>query len=184
MKCPSCQAPETKVVDTRINQSHDMIRRRRKCALCEDRFTTYERIEEVMPFVTKKDGRREAFVREKILSGIQKACQKRDVATSLVEAATTRIERKIRALGWKEVSSKQIGQLVMDELRSLDKVAYIRFASVYRDFKDVEDFVADLQDAAPFEAPVRFRRDETDDLTGVTEESLFFPFAEGKDISP
>ena len=149
MKCPFCSTPETKVVDSRMNQTADMTRRRRECLECGGRFTTYERIEEVMPNVIKKDGRREPFVREKIYSGIQKSCQKRPVETRQIENAVSNIEKQIQSYGLKEIPAKSIGEMVMLTLAALDKVAYVRFASVYREFRDVEEFVADLHLHAP-----------------------------------
>lgn len=154
---------DTKVIDSRMNQLGDMIRRRRECPKCEGRFTTYERVEEVMPVVIKKDGRREPYVRGKILDGIQKACQKRSVPTQKIEEVTAQIEKRIQGYGLKEIPSRTIGQMVMAELQTLDKVAYIRFASVYREFRDVEEFVAELQ-GFPAPAP--------EEAT-----SLSFPFA-------
>jgi len=144
MKCPYCSIPETKVIDSRLNQTGDLTRRRRECLECGGRFTTYERIEEVMPNVIKKDGRRESFVREKIYSGIQKSCQKRAITTQQIEASVVEIEKLIQSYGLKEIPSKSIGELVMATLHRLDKVAYVRFASVYREFRDVEEFLADL----------------------------------------
>lgn len=144
MKCPFCSAVDTKVIDSRINQTSDITRRRRECAHCDGRFTTYERVEEVMPVVIKKDGRREPYSREKVLGGVQKACQKRAVTTQKIEELIERIERRIQSYGLKEVPSKTVGHMVMLELNKLDKVAYIRFASVYREFRDVEEFVAEL----------------------------------------
>lgn len=149
MKCPYCSTPETKVIDSRLNQTADMTRRRRECAECGGRFTTYERIEEVMPAVIKKDGRRESFVREKIFSGVQKSCQKRPITTQQIEAAVTAIEKQIQSYGLKEIPSKSIGEMVMKTLHELDMVAYVRFASVYREFRDVEEFMADLNQQAP-----------------------------------
>lgn len=144
MKCPYCSIPETKVIDSRMNQTGEMTRRRRECSECGGRFTTYERIEEIMPNVIKKDGRREAFSRDKILSGIQKACQKRPVTTQQIESAVHRIEKIIQSYGLKEIPAKSIGEMLISALHELDKVAYVRFASVYREFRDVEEFVADL----------------------------------------
>ena len=145
MKCPFCTTLETKVIDSRINQPGDMIRRRRECPRCEGRFTTYERVEEIMPAVIKKDGRREAFLREKILGGIGKACQKRSVPTQKIEELVALVEKRIQGYGLKEIPSRAIGQMIMVELHQLDKVAYVRFSSVYREFRDVEEFVAELQ---------------------------------------
>lgn len=145
MKCPFCSTLDTKVIDSRLNQTGDITRRRRECPQCEGRFTTYERVEEVMPLVVKKDGRREPFVRDKILEGIEKACQKRSVAAQKVDELVHRVEKKIQSYGLKEIPTKTIGELVMAELQVLDKVAYVRFASVYREFRDVEEFFAELQ---------------------------------------
>ena len=144
MKCPYCATPETKVIDSRLNQTADMTRRRRECSECGGRFTTYERIEEVMPNVIKKDGRRETFERDKIFSGIQKACQKRPITTQQIESTVASIEKLIQSYGLKEIPSTNIGEMVMNVLSLLDKVAYVRFASVYREFRDVEEFVQDL----------------------------------------
>lgn len=166
MKCPYCNTPETKVIDSRINQTGDMTRRRRECNECGGRFTTYERIEEVMPNVIKKDGRREPFIREKILGGIQKACQKRPITSQQIESAVQNIEKTIQSYGLKEIPSTSIGEMVMSALHKLDKVAYVRFASVYREFKDVEEFVADLN------------RNPTPQFEGE-KGNLAFPFVEG-----
>ena len=144
MRCPYCSAIENKVIDSRINQTGDITRRRRECLHCQGRFTTYERVEAVMPMIIKKDGRREPFDRDKLASGIQKACQKRPVTTAQIEKAVSDIERRVAAFSVKELPSRAIGELVMVALHKLDKVAYVRFASVYREFQDVEDFVADL----------------------------------------
>ena len=128
-----------------MNQQGDATRRRRECPKCEGRFTTYERVEEVMPAVIKKDGRRETYDRQKILGGIHAACQKRSVPIQKIEDAMARIEKRIQGYGLKEIPSRTIGEMVMVELQRLDKVAYIRFASVYREFRDVKEFVAELQ---------------------------------------
>lgn len=151
MKCPFCSTLETKVIDSRINQTGDITRRRRECPRCGGRFTTYERVEEMMPEVVKKDGRRETFNRQKIVEGIQKACQKRSIPMSKIEESVNKIEKTIQSLGEKEIQSSVIGQMIMGELHRLDKVAYVRFASVYREFKDVEDFVTELQGLPHFE---------------------------------
>ncbi len=145
MKCPFCNTIDTKVIDSRMNQTGDLTRRRRECPKCEGRFTTYERIEEIMPLVIKKDGRRELYVREKIREGLKKACQKRSVTTSKIDELMDRIEKDLQGMGLKEISSREIGYRVMSELRNLDQVAYIRFASVYREFRDAKEFVAELQ---------------------------------------
>ncbi len=148
MKCPFCGHLENKVVESRINQSGDLTRRRRECISCDSRFTTYERVEELMPLVIKKDGRREEFNRDKIMDGIRKSCQKRLFTVSDFEEMVRSTELKIQSLGVKEIPSVQIGQMVMELLRTKDKVAYIRFASVYRDFKDVEEFLSELKKAS------------------------------------
>ena len=145
MKCPYCSTLDTKVIDSRLNQLGDITRRRRECPRCEGRFTTYERVEEVMPVVIKKDGRREAYNRQKILDGIQKACQKRSVAMHRIEEMLSGIEKRMQSFGAKEIPARNIGHMVMADLHKLDKVAYVRFASVYRDFRDVDEFVAELQ---------------------------------------
>ncbi len=169
MICPYCNAADTKVIDSRLNQGGDSTRRRRECPVCEGRFTTYERIEAVMPLVIKKDGRREAYSRPKILGGIEKACQKRVVATERMEDIVSRIEKRMQAIGMKEIPSKTVGEMVMTELHRLDKVAYVRFASVYRDFQDVPEFVAELQE------PPRLQEDPT---------NLAFPFVAASDGVP
>jgi transcriptional repressor NrdR len=146
MRCPYCSFTETKVIDSRLNQTGDSTRRRRVCPRCEGRFTTYERIEEVMPLVIKKDGRREPYVREKLRSGIEKSCQKRAIPAQKVDELVTGIEKRLQSYGLKEVPSKTVGEMVMAELHKLDMVAYVRFASVYRDFQDVNEFVAELKE--------------------------------------
>lgn len=146
MRCPYCSFSETKVIDSRLNQTGDSTRRRRVCPRCEGRFTTYERIEEVMPLVIKKDGRREPYVREKLRQGLEKACQKRAVPAQKIDEVVSLIEKRLQSYGLKEVPTKTVGEMLMAELHKLDKVAYIRFASVYREFKDVEEFVAELQE--------------------------------------
>jgi transcriptional repressor NrdR len=161
VKCPFCTEPDTKVVDSRLNQLGEIIRRRRECLRCEGRFTTYERVEEVMPVVIKKDGRREPYARDKLFGGIAKACQKRQVPTEKLEEIVTRIEKTIQSYGLKEIPGRTIGQMAMAELHRLDKVSYVRFASVYREFRDVEEFMAELQ------GPPESSKDP---------ESLSFPF--------
>jgi transcriptional repressor NrdR len=148
-----------------LNQLGEIVRRRRECLRCEGRFTTYERVEEVMPAVIKKDGRREPYNREKIQGGIAKACQKRQVPTQKIEEIVTRIEKTIQSYGLKEIPARTIGQMAMAELHRLDKVSYVRFASVYREFRDVEEFMAELQGPP---------------LTGQDLESLSFPFVRGE----
>lgn len=155
MKCPFCGHLENKVVDSRINNSGEITRRRRECIDCAGRFTTYERVEELMPLVVKKDGRLEAFEREKILDGIKKACQKRPMKVSDLDDMTQAVELKIQALGLKEITANEIGQMVMALLKQRDKVAYVRFASVYRDFTDVEEFIAELSDSLANTSPIK-----------------------------
>ncbi|HSA59375.1 MAG TPA: transcriptional regulator NrdR [bacterium] len=145
MKCPFCNHPNSSVVDSRDSKEGETIRRRRECDTCGKRFTTYERVEELLPLVIKKDGRREPFDRKKIVGGIQKACEKRPVPMEKIEETVDRIEREIVELGEKEVNSKEIGERIMRALHDLDHVAYVRFASVYRDFKDVNQFLNELQ---------------------------------------
>lgn len=145
MKCPFCGDHETKVIDSRLSREGDLIRRRRECLKCSKRFTTFERLELSMPLVIKKDGRREGFSREKILRGIQKACEKRPVSADDVDAIVRKIETSLAQKGEKEVPSSLIGETVIKELYNLDKVAYVRFASVYKEFKDVEQFMDELK---------------------------------------
>ena len=139
MRCPFCTHTETDVIDTR-DTDELRIRRRRQCAKCKRRFTTYEEIEKADLFVIKKDGRREKFDRHKLLSGLEKSCEKRPVSREKIEEMAGFVETKLRKMGKKEVSTTQIGELVMERLRKVDEVAYIRFASVYRSFADVESF--------------------------------------------
>lgn len=146
MKCPFCHDLENRVVDSRLTKDDGVIRRRRECSNCMRRFTTYERVEEVLPLVVKKDSRREVFDRLKIVTGLKKACEKRPVSAAAIEAAADRVERYVQDQAEKEVPSSVIGEAVMRELRNLDQVAYVRFASVYRSFQDVGEFMRELQD--------------------------------------
>ena len=145
MKCPFCQHPENHVIDSRVGRDGRSIRRRRVCERCKRRVTTYERVEEVLPVVVKKDGRREVYDRQKVLTGLKKACEKRPVSTAAIEQAVDRIEQFLQERGEKEVPSSSIGEAAMRELHRLDQVAYVRFASVYREFKDVDEFMRELQ---------------------------------------
>ena len=145
MRCPFCENDATKVVDKRDSDSGEVTRRRRECLKCQERFTTYERIETETITVIKRDSTREPFSREKILKGLNIACQKRHISAEVLDNLTTDIEKEIRLKGEKEVSTKRIGQLVMKKLKKLDNVAYIRFASVHRDFKDFDDFEKEMQ---------------------------------------
>lgn len=140
MRCPFCGDMDTKVIDSRLANDGDMVRRRRECVACSERFTTYESAEMVMPRVVKRDGSREPFNENNLRAGLNKALERRPVSTESVESAIHRIQRKLRATGDREVSSELIGNLVMEELRDLDHVAYVRFASVYRSFEDVQEF--------------------------------------------
>ncbi|MEN9770665.1 MAG: hypothetical protein RLZZ180_2295 [Pseudomonadota bacterium] len=140
MKCPFCSHLETQVVETRLSEDGDVIRRRRQCGACDKRFTTYERPDVSFPAIVKKDGRRIDYRRGKILESMNLALRKRPVSTEQIDAAIERIEEKILNLGVREVASSRLGELVMRELKKLDKVAYVRFASVYRSFEDLDDF--------------------------------------------
>jgi len=140
MKCPFCSHPDTQVVETRIAEDGGFIRRRRQCASCEKRFTTYERPDVNFPAIVKKDGRRIDFDRSKLLASMNLALRKRPVSTEQIDGAIERIEEKLLNLGLREVQSTRIGELVMRELKKLDKVAYVRFASVYRNFEDIDEF--------------------------------------------
>ncbi len=145
MHCPFCSSFEDKVVDSRLSKEGETIRRRRECLKCQRRFTTYERIEENLPMLVKKDGRREPFDRQKIFSGLTKACEKRPVSIDQLESVVTRIEKAIQERGVNEVESRIVGEEVMRQLHMLDQVAYVRFASVYREFKDVNQFMSELK---------------------------------------
>jgi transcriptional repressor NrdR len=146
MKCPFCNVSDTQVVDSRVNEEGTSVRRRRRCPKCSKRFTTYETIELRMPQVVKQDGRRTEFNRDKLLAGFHKALHKRMVPAQKVDAAVERIVQNLLGLGVREVPARQIGDMVMEELYKLDHVAYIRFASVYRSFQDVDDFRSVIQE--------------------------------------
>jgi transcriptional repressor NrdR len=145
MKCPYCSAPDTKVLDSRNSEEGSVIRRRRKCETCQKRFTTFETIELSMPMVIKRDGRREAYQKDKIKRGIDKSCEKRPISAVQVERIINNIEKAILDISDKEIHSRDIGNLMMMYLRHLDPVAYVRFAAVYRKFQDVEEFVNELK---------------------------------------
>lgn len=140
MKCPFCADPNTQVIDTRENEDGDTVRRRRRCMACDKRFTTYERVELKMPSVVKKNGSRVDYDREKLMASMQLALRKRPVTMESIDAAVDRIEERLITLGEREVLSEKVGELVMRELKRLDKIAYVRFASVYRNFEDVDEF--------------------------------------------
>ena len=146
MKCPFCGHLKDKVVDSRESKEGEMIRRRRECLECGRRFTSYERIEEITYMVVKKDGSRERFERQKLVAGLLKAVEKRPVSATAVEAVADRVEAAVQERPEKEMSTEEIGLLVMDELKRLDKVAYVRFASVYRQFRDIGEFMTELKD--------------------------------------
>lgn len=145
MKCPYCNHEETQVIDTRETENLETTRRRRECLKCNKRFTTYERVEEADIIVVKKDGRRERFERKKVLGGILKACEKRDITLDKIDKLVDEVESDLRKRDSVELDSKVVGELVMKKLKSLDKVAYIRFASVYREFEDIERFEEELE---------------------------------------
>ncbi|HZX33575.1 MAG TPA: transcriptional regulator NrdR [Rhodocyclaceae bacterium] len=149
MKCPFCGADDTAVADSRVNDEGDIVRRRRKCNACDKRFTTYERAEIRLPQVVKKNGSRTEFNRDKLRASLDLALRKRPVSTESVDAAVAEIEEKLLSSGEREVTSQQLGELVMRELRKLDKVAYIRFASVYRNFEDVDAFSRAIREVSP-----------------------------------
>ena len=145
MKCPFCGHIEDRVVDSRESREGDVIRRRRECMKCERRFTSYERIDEIPYMVVKKDGRREPFDREKILSGVMKACEKRPIPIAKIEALVNSVEKYVQESRERERSTEKIGEVIMRRLKELDKVAYVRFASVYLEFKDVSEFMSELK---------------------------------------
>lgn len=146
MKCPFCSFADTKVIDSRMGREGNAIRRRRECSGCAKRFTTYERVEETLPLVIKKDGRREPFDRAKIIAGMQRACEKRPVSISTIEKFVDSLEISLLEGGEKEVDASRIGEAVMDALHKIDEVAYVRFASVYRQFRDISEFMTELQE--------------------------------------
>jgi transcriptional repressor NrdR len=146
MKCPFCAHLHDKVVDSRESKDGDAIRRRRQCLKCKRRFTSYERIDEIPSMVVKKDGRRERFDRQKVLAGILKACEKRPVSMSQLETIADNAETMVQESSEREMPTRVLGEMIMKELRNLDKVAYVRFASVYLDFKDIQEFMSELKD--------------------------------------
>ena len=145
MKCPYCGEIDNKVIDSRLGKEGNVIRRRRECLECSRRFTTYEHIEEIPIMIIKKDGRREVFSRDKIRSGIKKACEKRNISMNIIEDFIDDLERDLRETGKKEIPSTDLGEKIMAKHHEMDDVAYVRFASVYREFKDVNDFVSELK---------------------------------------
>jgi len=155
VKCPFCTHQDNKVIDSRLSKEGQVIRRRRECLSCARRFTTYERIEEIMPLVVKKDGRREAYDRQKIVAGVKLACQKRPVSSEQIDQLVESVERKLQEMGEREVTTAAIGDIVMKLLQELDAVAYVRFASVYRSFQDIGEFMTELRDLASDRRGVR-----------------------------
>ncbi len=145
MKCPFCKETDNKVIDSRLSKDGNEIRRRRECLVCNRRFTTYEHIEKIPIMIIKKDGRREVFSREKVRAGIQKACEKRNISVNMIDNFLDELERDLGETGEKEIPSSVLGEKIMIKLHALDDVAYVRFASVYREFKDVKDFVSELK---------------------------------------
>ncbi len=145
MKCPFCGVVDNKVIDSRLSKDANTIRRRRECIICTRRFTTYEHIEDIPIMIIKKDGRREVFSTDKVRSGIKKACQKRDISMDVIEEFIDELERDLREMGAKEIPSSTLGEKIMTKLYKLDDIAYVRFASVYREFKDVNDFTTEVK---------------------------------------
>ncbi|MCD4677751.1 MAG: transcriptional regulator NrdR [Desulfobacula sp.] len=157
MKCPFCGKANTRVIDSRPGKIEFEVRRRRECQECTRRFTTYERFVQVPVMIIKKDGRREDFNREKVLTGIKKACEKRAISINLIEETVDAIERDLRETNEREIPSKVVGEKIIEALKQIDDVAYVRFASVYREFKDVADFIAELKGLIPKECqPIEF----------------------------
>ena len=153
MKCPFCSHLEDKVVDSRETREGDTIRRRRECLACERRFTTYERIDEVPYMVVKKDGRREKFERQKVLGGLLRACEKRPISMSKLSELVNKVEAKVSDSPDREISTTEVGEYLMDSLRDMDKIAYVRFASVYRDFQDEQAFFNELKNLMRMKVP-------------------------------
>lgn len=145
MKCPFCGHIENKVIDSRVSKDNLVIRRRRECFQCQSRFTTYERVEELTPLVIKKDGRREPFNRMKIVEGLKKACEKRPISINAIEEFVDNLEKQLQESGDREIPGTLIGEKVMEQLREWDEVAYVRFASVYKQFKDLDEFMTELK---------------------------------------
>jgi transcriptional repressor NrdR len=158
MRCPFCRDPDNKVIDSRESHEGSIIRRRRECIQCQRRFTTYERVEELTPLIVKKDGRREGFDRHKVLHGLKKACEKRPVSVDQLEEISIEVERRLQGMGEKEVPSALIGEQVMSRLQELDEVAYVRFASVYRSFRDIAEFMSELKELVDDRAKTKERR--------------------------
>lgn len=145
MYCPNCNATDTRVIDSRLLLEENSVRRRRKCDACETRFTTYENVQILMPLIVKKDGRREQYNRDKIMKGLNKACQKRNISTDKITNMVKQVERSILEISPTEVRAHDLGEIIMNELKELDRVAYVRYASFYWDFKEIDEFVYGLQ---------------------------------------
>jgi len=165
MRCPFCAAPDTKVIDSRLANDGDSVRRRRECLTCAERFTTYETAELLLPRMVKQDGSREPFAEEKLRSGFLRALEKRPVNTEAIEAAINRIKHRMRATGERELPTRLVGEWVMEELRDLDEVAYVRFASVYRRFQDVNAFREEIE-RLQNELPAQVRKNQLPLLDG------------------
>ena len=148
MRCPYCSRIDDKVIDSRTAREGEVIRRRRECLMCKRRFTTYERIEENLPVLVKKDNRRETFDRNKVMAGLKKACEKRPISSAELEGSVDRIEKRLQEYGESEVPARVVGEEVMRELHELDQVAYVRFASVYKEFKDIDQFMETIRSLA------------------------------------
>lgn len=160
MKCPSCGQIDDRVIDSRLGKDNTVIRRRRECLNCKKRFTTYETVEEILPYVIKKDGRREPFDRKKIVEGMRRACEKRPVSIDRIETVADSIEQELMERPEKEINVAYIGERVMDELKNMDDVAYVRFASVYRSFRDIEEFVKEIKELCELKESREQRRHE------------------------
>ncbi len=160
MKCPSCGQIDDRVIDSRLGKDNTVIRRRRECLSCKKRFTTYETVEEILPYVIKKDGRREPFDRKKIVEGMRRACEKRPVSIDRIEAVADSIEQELMERPEKEINVAYVGERVMDELKNMDDVAYVRFASVYRSFRDIEEFVKEIKELCELKESREQRRHE------------------------
>lgn len=169
MRCPFCNAPDTRVIDSRLAGEGEQVRRRRECTGCKERFTTYETAELSLPRIIKSDGRREPFSDDKLRAGMTRALEKRPVSTEKLDLAITQVKRRLRASGEREVKSRRIGEWVMEQLRQLDQVAYVRFASVYRSFEDVRAFLEEIE-RLENELPPELRRQQLDLLPGGDDE--------------
>jgi len=165
MRCPFCNEPDTRVIDSRLVGEGDQVRRRRECTACHERFTTYETAELSLPRIIKSDGRREPFDENKLRSGMTRALEKRPVATERLEVAISQIKHRLRASGEREIKSRTLGEWVMEQLRTLDQVAYVRFASVYRSFEDVRAFLDEIE-RLENELPPELKKDQLDLLPG------------------